>query len=441
MKKRRLPKHKYRPKRINGPKLWAFPKGALAGAKPVHADKADDEQVYEYAFQVVILKKFPKRKDKHGIEHQRPGRHYAFKAEKGSSTHRSAGMTKTHAMMQAIICEVEALYCLIDGKRFSSELTDPQPERDRKANMALGQGKRRPDISANAHKCSIREMNGGPLDIEIAVTNPIDTFTRHSDLIKAQRPCIEVVIPRDKKLEEKPGALEIALREALYAGTFEARWIVDPNSTTGKLVPLPDVEKKVQDWLAEAVSDDRRLKETISSCEERATLLTHKPSAEVAAARAELAKIEKGETEILRFAGMRSQEELGEVSLLRFIIEAVFPILKDERLRSHAERWSAIDASYRAEYGNTKTGIRGRLEKLERGDRLASETVDRERLHLGREKAAASALLEAARYRTDQCRDLLRKIEDLRRKNIDMLLETPDHDWSWMIRFEHKRWC
>lgn len=439
--KKRLPKHRRRPKRITGPKRWAFLID-MEFEKPVHADDAQDGKgLYVYGFQPVQHKRFPKRKDKDGRANQRTGYYYAYEGANSCAAPSGGGMTPTHALMQAIICDVGFIYCMIDGTRFSSELDDPQPERVRKANVILGQGIRRPDIRASARQCSIKNMNEGALDIEIAVTNPIDTFTRHSDLLKEGRPCIEIIVPRDSRLEENIDDLEEALRRTLHAGVLEARWIVDPHACAGRLCSLADIEGEMKRWLSSSRIEERRLEEVVSSCDRRAAERSVNSSGEAEREHAILRKIQNEEAEVLRYARMRDGEDFGQMSFLQTIIEWVFPVLRDSRLNSKVERWNAMRAQVQSKYANARTGILSRLEKLERVDRQAREVVDRERLLLERERSEAAALLSAERHRKERLCDVLSKITDLRQKRIETLLITPGHDVPWTVEFEHRRWC
>ena len=201
-----------RPKSVQGPKRRAF---AVDGGEPVDAAHAlAGGGIYEYGARPVHRKRLaraPATEDRSW--------YFAFDPRGRGTRDRGAGteLTPTHAMMQAILCEKRFVQCTVDGALFSSELTDvvrEQPQPAARARWAT----LRPDVSARAVRASNPGLNGGPLDVDIAVTSAGRSYDRLGDLIAARRPCLEVFVDRAVPLEADPHALEAHLRSNLLAG-------------------------------------------------------------------------------------------------------------------------------------------------------------------------------------------------------------------------------
>ena len=415
-----------RPGSLRGPKLVAYccVCGSRFGPTPVAPWL---KPFLEYGTRPVTLRRFPHRKEQY----------YKFVSGAADGAV-SRGMTRTHRVMQAIICDTGFVQCRIDGQVFFAYLDEPTPERTRPGDIASGIGVRRPDITARCRSSSRATLGHGPLDVEIAVTNPVADFDRYLDLIKSGRPCLEVLVPRSEELERDVDALDKHLRSRILGAEFEGRWIVGPDGAVGAMDELADIEAEFSAELDAAQNEVRRLSAEIREHEHAR-----------ARASSDLNPLE-GQRKLLDDYA-RANAEFGELartldaahperpSLFRKLVEVIIPELRTERLQTHAQRIAFIKGQLDTN-AYRRSGLAKRMNALlraeERAKAVAVETRD-----LEQQIALKDGMRTEQQGRVDDLAAVLRVIAALRKRGLQTIFRPDGHTVRDILAFEYDRWC
>jgi hypothetical protein len=423
-----------KPRRLRAPKTVAF--CAMCAATFRAGDGSDEGELLEFGGRIVRAKKYPSRTSKSGKKTSRPGQYFAFSRK--SVANGANGMTPTHKMMQAIICDTLFVQCAIGSDLFHADLEDATPERTRPGDIASARGTRRPDITASCRESSLPSLDYSPLDIEIAVTNPVKELSRYLDLIKAGRPCLELLVKRDEQLESEPNALEMRLRELLAAAKLPGRWIVDPLGEPAKILKLFDLQTRIEELFHFAKLNVERADVALRQSEaERTRLLSIRADTGdermlIDALARETERLTSLAQELDRVKGARG-------SLFDMIVEAVLPALQDARLKTQAARRKHIlDAMAGSEH--LRSGLQTRVRELVRAHSRAKQLAT-DRLQVEEEIAAnGSRLIEQRRISVEL--DLaLKHAQALAEKGVQHVVRPKGHTVRDILAFEYARWC
>jgi hypothetical protein len=420
-----------RPKPVRGPKRRAF---AVDGGDPVDAAHAlAGAGLYEYGSHPVHRKRVagaPATEDRSW--------YFAFDPHHPSARAGGGGTaeTFTHAMMQAILCEKGFVQCTIGGTLFSSDLTDVVREQPQAADASMLRARRRPDVSARAVRASDRRLNGRPLDIDIAVTNPIRTHDGLRDLIDAGRACLELSVGRDENLEHDPNALEASLRSSLLAGTFAARWIVGPDGAHAALKPVHAVRQLLAKQRAQGRDDLARAQIELAAAQE----LLHAPEPLAAEEefhdRAALARVDAEWDALLEFAELYDRHH-EDASIARLVAEVVAPALRDPRLRTRTQRLARIRAHIGARFAPRRSGLMKRVDALERAMYARMSDTAARRADAASRAAVATASMRRAEQHLERVAAYQAKLDELESAGARDLVFPAGTSLRATIAYEH----
>jgi hypothetical protein len=400
------------------------------------SDRADEGDVLEYGHRVVRAKKYPGRKQADGTVKRRPGSYFAFAKNAGSVV--AAAMTPTHRMMQAIICDVRFVQCSILGTIFNADLLDPVAERTRPGDIAAGRGQRRPDITASCERASVLVLNAGPLDIEVAVTNPVKDFARYLDLIKAGRPCLEILVPRDVALESDPEALDEQLRKDLAAASLVARWIVDPSGAKASPVALQALKDRLNSAKSESLKQIADSEATIEQTQKKRDGMRGVQASGEDQQRT-FDQIERETVKLVELAHQLDETSRPKKRLVDIILEVVIPALRDGRLKTQAEKARHIlkemnAAQYR------RSGLQSSVQSLLRTNARV-EKASAERAQVESQLSALETRAVEQRRTLSVVEFALLQVADLLAAGLTDILRPPGYTVREILQFEHRRWC
>jgi hypothetical protein len=429
---RRTPR---RPKSVRGPKRRAF---RLDDGDPVDAAHAlNGTGLYEYGYRDVHRKRLP-----NAPATEDKSWYFAFSPRVRETALRLGGvettMTPTHELMQTIVWEKRFVQCRIDGELFYAYLTDVVRERTRTADAAALRGRRRPDVSARAVRASVPSLNGRPLDVEIAVTDPVRSYDRMIDLIKARRPCLELYVPRDASLEADPNALERRLLDGLTSAAFEARWIVAPDGAQAQLKTVDEVQRLLdyqrvlaEDELTCARGELTSAHSLLAACEET-------PLPEDGEDRALLARL-NAEREAMLAAVDAEHRDRDATSLVWLIAERIIPSLREPRLRTHAQRLATIRADVRERFDLKRSGLMRRAAAFDRAMHARMSEPAAKRAEAESLAQIAAVSVRHAEERLERVGEFRRKLDELAAAGARELLFPHGTSLRATIAYEHRR--
>jgi len=423
-----------RPKSVRGPKRRAF---RLDDGDPVDAPRAlTGAGLYEYGFRGVHRKRLPKApptEDKSW--------YFAFSPRARAAAIDFGGgseMTPTHELMQTIVWDKRFVQCRIDGELFYAYLTDVVRERTRTADVATLRGRRRPDISARAVRASVQSLNGRPLDVEIAVTNPVRSYDRIIDLIKARRPYLELFVPRNAGVEDDANALERYLLDGLTAGTFEGRWIVAPHGAQAQLKTVDEVQRLLEHQRTLAEDELVCARGELASAQSLHAACEQTPLADGSEDRALLARLETERDAMLALVEAEHRDR-DATSLVWLIAERIIPSLRDQRLRTRAQRLASVRADIRERFEPKRSGLMKRIEAFDRAMHARMSEAAAKRAEAESLAHITAASVRHAEERRERVGEFRRKLDELEAAGARELLFPAGTSLRATIAYEHRR--
>jgi hypothetical protein len=425
-----------RPKGVRAPKRRAF---RLDDGDPVEAAHAlTGAGLYEYGYRAVHRKRLP-----NAPATEDKSWYFAFSPRvRAAAVDLSGGaasaMTPTHELMQTIVWEKRFVQCRIDGELFYAYLTDVVRERTRAADATMLRARRRPDVSAHAVRASVQSLNGRPLDVEIAVTNPVRSYDRMIDLVKARRPCLELYVPRDASLEADPNALESHLLDGLTSAAFEGRWIVSPDGAHAQLKSVDEVRCLLEDHRMLAEDELACARGEVASGNVLVAACSETPLSEGSDDRALLTRVEAERDAMLAVVEAEHRDR-DATSLVWLIAERIIPSLREQRLRTRAQRLASIRADIRERFEPKRSGLMKRIAAFDRALHARMSDAAAKRAEAESLAQIAAASVRHAEERLERIGEFRRKLDELEAAGARELLFPPGTSLRATIAYEHRR--
>jgi hypothetical protein len=436
-----------RPKALNAPKRRAF---RIDDGDPVDAARAlNGAGLYEYGRRPVHRKRLPGAA---GTDDK--SWYFAFDPHRRgvpSLVGTGEAMTPVHAMMQAIIWEKRFVQCTIDGAVFTAELTDAERASARRGDDDILRRRRRPDVTARAVRATERRLNGRPLDVEIAVTDPGRTYDRLGEITVTGRSCLELLVPRDEALEVDPNVLEAHLRAGLASGAFTARWIVAPDGHKALVKSVADVRDLLdkqrllaEDEVAAARSELASARELMRACEELGDPDDAGDGTDDAgdAGRAgdasALARVSAERDALLELVEAQYRDH-DTTSLIWLIAARVMPSLREPRLRTRALRLASIRAEIRARFAPKRGHVLRHVEAFDRAMHAPMSEEAARRAEAESLAAVAAASLRHAEERVARVEEYRGTLDELEAAGTAALLFPPGSTLRATIAYEYRR--
>lgn len=429
-KKRRRPRH------LRGPKIYGY---TVPGGIRTHAgDALPGAGLYTVAWRDAHRKRRPNAKE--GIRSS-----YYFAFTKGGGWHEPpgdlerSGMTRTHWMLQELIREYRFVQCEVNGEYISYEYDQVELEKRSAPVFEIGKGARQADISGVVAKSNIADLRGTEVVTEIGVTSLVVAYERYFDLVKSKITTLEIIVERNKTLEENPTELLSHLKKLLLDGGLKGRWIVAPWRKEAKIKPVDTVLDELDE---EAKREKGKLVQITAEMEqfEHAAREIPEPESLSAIDRRKLRDLDHETRAAMALANEKHNRDIDDVDLLAWVFELVFPPMRSARHQSLRQQLRDAQDQIRAKDAFTRAGLLSHFKKMEAAVNKRNDEKETQRRELLLKINVLKGTIPAIQERIRACESSRSKLLDLRRIGMLQILIPSGISLENAIEFEHRRW-
>lgn len=428
--RRRRPRHLRRPK-IYG---YTIPEGIRRHA----GDAMPGSGLYSVAWRDVHRKRRPAAEQ--GLRDS-----YYFAFSKGGGWREppgdleQSGMSRTHWMLQELIREYGFVQCDVNGVVVWFEYDAVELEKRRAPIFEIGKGARRTDISGIIAKSNLPILRGTEVATEIGVTSLIVAYDRYFDLVKSKVTTLEIIVERNKKLEENPTKLLNHLKKLLLDGGLKGRWICAPWRKDAKIKPIDILlaeitseivieETKITAMMAQVASLDRDLNaipapEALSSIDRR-----------------KLNDLDKETSKLIDLAVAKNKRDTDDVDFFTMVFELIFPSARSARFRSMRAQLGYAMGEIRNVDSIKRSGLLSHFKKMESALIKRNDEQESRRREILLKKNFLRDTISALQEQQRTKETYLHKLRDLKGMGMTNFLIPSGTNVENAIAFEHRRW-